>query len=329
MPGRRRPDPRGPRSAPADRFDCYAHVPQLTDDGWTRAGFGAGELVHLNFDEWYRLDGTFAFAEWKYERNRPVFYHQVLDVPAWAELSIERDLLPRFWPAVTLVHQALMLATGELIPSPAFSMSYFRHPTEGTAQNAGAFARETIVSRHEPTTVLDEGRLATAADDHALLASAPAALAVPEVAAALTALERTARPEFRPLNAFVHSVIALEALAMSDVRTDLTRTFSRRLAVLLAVDHGTVEAAAAEFQAFYRARSRVLHGEDLDPIVAASGYEPLEFLLVGRACLCQAVVELVRLLRDRTVGNDLVAIRGSLDRAWTDRTAFDALRARP
>ena len=62
MPARRRPDPRGPRSAWAarvDRFDCYAHLPQLTDDGWTRAAFGEGELVHLSFDEWYRLDGTF------------------------------------------------------------------------------------------------------------------------------------------------------------------------------------------------------------------------------------------------------------------------------
>jgi hypothetical protein len=329
MPGRRRPEPETAPATAVDRFDCYAHHPQLASQGWTRSPFGAGELAQLTFDEWYRLDGTFPYAQSKYAATGPVFYHQALEVRPRPEVSVEHHLLPRFRPAVVLVHHALLLATGERLPPPAFSIWYFAHPTEGTVSWTGPFLRETIVFRHEPTTVMDEAALAEAKDCHALLASAPAALGVPEVAAALATLERTARPEFRPLNAFMHAVIALAALIMSDVRRDLTRTFSRRLGVLLAVGHDTLAAAAAEFEAFYRARSRVVHGEDLDPVVSATGYQPLEFLAVGRACLCQAVVEIVRLLRDGTVGADLAAIRRHLDRAWADRDAFDRLRVEP
>ena len=72
-------------------FLLRLHLPgvQMSQES---GAFAGGTLVHVAFDEWYRLDGTHEYAESKYARTKPLFWEGMSDAadPAHAGLAQAR-----------------------------------------------------------------------------------------------------------------------------------------------------------------------------------------------------------------------------------------------
>lgn len=297
---------------------AFTHLPYVAIEP-TAAPLAEGELVHVSFDEWKLLDQSFPFADRAYERSRPLFFHVDLD---FGEVNASLDDGVEAMAAFTRrVYEAVMLVTAARVPSPALSIAYHVDPASGAfLTTVGPFGREALLYAGDGPLVLDDGELAAVRAAVAFLAEHEELAVVPEVAATLATLERTSRPELTPLSSLAHEVGALEALLMPEARTQLTATFARRAAALLADHDDELRPLHKRARRWYRARSEVLHGGDLGAAIADVGLDEDEFLLDVRRGLVAALgATLAKLAVHPGVG--LEQLRGELDGAWAGDAA--------
>lgn len=254
-------------------FLLRLHLPgvQITQES---AAFAGGTLVHVAFDEWYRLDGTHEYAESKYARNRPLFWEGMSDAadPTHAGRAQARALHRLF----------LLHPWAPAVTSPLLSTFYMRMRHDGLdawMRCVGYAEREWIVFGGVPSFHFEPGDLAMIADIGELLDEVPENRWQSSLVAALDTLERTARPEYEHdvgagnglAAGFVAAVAACEGLVAGRTAppdASLTDTFAHRLAALIPTDEADRAPHRAELAEIYRLRSRLVHGRlalaDLD-----------------------------------------------------------------
>ncbi len=296
---------------------AFAHLPYVAIEA-TAAPIAEGELVHLSFDEWKLLDGNFPFADRAYERSRPLFFQVDLD---FGEVDASLDDAVETMAAFTRrLYEAIVLVTAERVPSPALSIAYHVDAGSGAfTTRLGPFGREALLYAGDARLVLEKAELEAVQAAVAFLTEHDDLAELPEVTVGLATLERTSRPEVTPLTALAHEVGALEALLMPEARTQLTATFARRAAALLADSADELRPLHKRARRWYQARSEVLHGGDLG--MAIVGLDEDEFLFDVRRGLVAALgTALAKLAARPGVGLEL--LRGELDAAWDGDAAL-------
>jgi hypothetical protein len=278
--------------------EMFAHLPLVRLGDSAAASVADGELAAPDFDAWRELDDEFPWADRHYDSTQPVFYAERLDD---AENADVEEIAARLDRQVDGVYRALLLATAVRLPSPRFSIRYLSYPERGACHRVvGPFDREYVLYRPDPLVVVDDALLGRVRATLALLLSAARLTEDSELGGALAALERTARPEFPHLNAFVHSMIALEELLMPDVRQQLTATFARRGGALLASGGEDYDDTVGWFRHLYHVRSAALHGEPVedDPQLFAAGRAVLAYAICHALAYCTATGRGLDALRD-------------------------------
>jgi hypothetical protein len=289
--------------------EAYAHLPFVRLDSAKEVPLGQGALVALAFEEWSEIDSEFPFAERAFARVSPVFYRRHFAEDDGPSDEIVED----FDKSVSLVYRTLLLATMARLPSPAMSIRYFSTP-RSTLRHVGPFGREYVLYAENPLVVLDDTQTTFVGRTLALLDRAAGALATGELAGAVSTVERTARSELSRLNAFVHGMIALDELLMPETRVDLTQTFARRLAALVTLEADSLVEAEEVYERLYKVRSKALHGESYDDVIAEAGAEEDTFLGWGLTMLPVAVVCATAYCA--ATGETLASLRRELDAVW-------------
>ena len=130
---------------------------------------------------------------------------------------------------------------------------------------------------------------------------------IPELAAALDALASTTVPSLSPAEQLTLSVAALEEILLHDVRTQLTDTFSKRLAALLGTDTAHREALKKMGRLLYKSRSALVHGETI-----ALDDDRIQTIkkAYGQQVLGAVIVELARRIES---GQSLASVRQQID----------------
>src|SRR4051812_28704055 len=261
------------------------HLPLVRIEG-PRAELGGGALFALPFAEYDELlDGSFTDARREYESTAPVFFltEHAADAPDFA----------RHLTGLARAHDALALAA----PSAAI-------PDAGVSLRILDIAGEPPVTQTQQGDADQEllflGRMAAYALSAAELERATELLEVVdrchgELRWALDELHAAATLSLTRAERLTLCTIALEALLLPELDTQLKATFARRLAHLVGG-----EDAEALARAIYDARSEAVHGEA--GVEAAPG--------AAERLLAAAVVGLERLTRD---GTGLAEIRTRLD----------------
>jgi hypothetical protein len=253
-----------------------SHLP-LIQIGMERFELGGGALVALPFERYDELLlGSFTDARREYEATAPVFFESDTEghVAACARV---RDALTLAAPAVA-------------IPDPELSLRLLDVPGEQpvTRTLQGDADQELLFLGPQACYRLANEDLERAA---AMLEVADSCDG--ELRAALDVLHSAADLSLSATEQLTLCTIALEALLLPELDSELRRTFARRLAHLV----GCEEAVA---RALYDARSDAVHGE--------SGVEAPPGL--AQDLLARAAVALERLSRD---GSTLPELRERLD----------------
>jgi hypothetical protein len=307
-----------------------ASVPGLLLAKGEQIQIGPGALLELTFDQWTALEGEFTFADRHFERSRPVFFRQEIPVGAVADgdaprTQVESDDANRF-DAVrdafnhvrTLVHRALLLATAWPLPEPALSVTYIAYGPM-TGRQIGPYGREHILYVTDGRLTLDASASEVPQRSYATLQAEAELPPDGAIAAALATLERTTRPEFSPLNRFMHEMIALEQLLLPDVRTKLTRTFAARAASFLVSSPDQLEDAVRSARILYKVRSELVHGGDVEQVLRREHVDLGEILNLGRWVLCRVLEGAMawRATAPPDGSVDLSGLRAALDEVMT------------
>jgi len=291
---------------------AFAHLPYLAIDS-TTVPLAGGSLVHLGFEEWKDLDNNFPFADRAYERSRPLFFQVDLDVGEEGSLF---DAIDEMATLTHRVYEAVVLVSAARVPAPALSVAYHVELASGDFMTTvGPFGREVLLYAGDERLVLDERELDGVLACVPFLVEHADVADLDVIAAGFATLERTSRPELTPLSALAHEVGALEALLMPEARKQLTATFARRAAALLAQSDDELRPLQTRARRWYRARSEVLHGGGLEASIDDADVDEDEFLFEARGGLVTALgVVLAKLAARPGVG--LEQLRGELDAAW-------------
>lgn len=292
---------------------AFAHLPYLAVET-ERTPIAEGELVRLDFDEWRQLDSSFPFADRAYEESQPTFFQ--VDLDYGDEPGSLEDAVETMAALTHRLYTAIVLVTAERVPSPALSVAYHQDAQTGaSATTIGPFEREVLLYPPDQRLDLNGDELARVASAAAFLTEHDDLLVVPEVAAALATLERTARPEVTPLSGLVLEVGALEALLLPDVTTHLTATFARRVSALLASGEDELRPLHKRARGWYQARSEAVHGGGVERLAAKAGLEPDVFLFEVRRALVSSLGALLGGLSERPEGG-LERLRDELEARW-------------
>lgn len=272
------------------------HIPQLRIEA-DQIPFAGGQLWCMPFDVYNELSlGAFSDHKRAYELTAPVFFRVDVDwdlpilqpgpppqKPGAFELKARTDdwsflaslglkFLIYFQEVVRdLVWAPLNLAApGSNLPSPKLSVTFACTVREENFK-IGREVRPIIhVQGDADQEYLFLPESAGPALSTAIIESAEAlgdvvkkALQDPELAAAVSSLLATTAPTLSSAEQLTLSAITLEALLLPEVRSGLTKTFSRRLANLLASDDVQQERLAEIARQLYIFRSVHVHGQRL------------------------------------------------------------------
>jgi hypothetical protein len=233
-----------------------------------RARYESTEPVFLSFTEQIseeglerRIDEVHGLVEIKIPSARTAMLDQLgLHAINWAHQKVAT----RAWSALLLAAPAAALAP------PRWSQS-FVSIGGGFTMNIGG--RATVGARvqgeadHEylflPDAPSERIPIATIAHAAELVPAVREWEQVPDLHAALTALRATGLPMLGRQDRMTIAVQAIESLLLPEVRTNLTRTFSRRAAALLANDVESAHRIEALARELYALRSESVHGSEL------------------------------------------------------------------
>lgn len=323
-----------------------AHLPLLRIEE-DSIPFVDGTLWQMPFEQYDALSlGAYSDHRSAYEKTAPVFYTFDISLdlpflreglPAYAgaiELKIRSDdfaflerlnlgfLLYFHQVFVDQVWKALLLAApATVLPIPRHSVTfavptgdkpaYFHIPKsmigeliriQGDADNEYLFMHETAVPAVSIQTI-----------EHArsLVPVVRAIAEIPPLNAALEVLASTTVPSLSPTEQLTLSVAALEELLLPDVRTQLTATFSRRLAALTGTDEAQRKAISRMGRLLYKSRSALVHGEKI------KGHDD-RIQTVNLAYGQQALAAVITAYAHQfAAGNSLKTIRQQLDQPST------------
>jgi hypothetical protein len=308
----------------AGGHEMYAHLPGVALEVGSRASFGIGELVALDFAEWLAIDWTFRPVPDSYDfrQVKPVFFHASVatlpDSGNQSQSARDRSTAP---------YEALLIGTGKPFADPKLSVSYHRSGEAEWEILLGPFEHEyAVFGGFQFRAALSEPVLERSRTVLPLLERWKS----PEVDAGLASLKRTALPEFSSMNAFLHNVTFLESMLIPELRERLTEAFARRGATLLSDREEEIASNHRVCRALYRARSEAMHGDDPAATIAQTGETTERFLGLARELVGEALFRLMLFTRRHgDIESAASALRQELARAWDDidvrttlRTAF-------
>lgn len=268
------------------------------------------------------MDGSFPYAQWSYERSRPVFLELELDARPVVDpggtpfLPEEEDLASS---VLQRCYESVLLVTAARLPQPALSVTYLvtdgddldeetrRYARSSQVRRVGAAERELIVHGDQHIWFeLEPPDLVELIRTWSLLELSDGALTP-----FLEALIRTTRPGFTPLNEALHLVQGLEALLVARGEP-LTTTFARRFSALL--DPEDPQAHNDLGRDLYKLRSSLVHGRPLPPDPTGTRETFLQHSQRDLACRVaeQALALLVR------GGGGVRDLRAAADRIWAE-----------
>jgi hypothetical protein len=125
---------------------------------------------------------------------------------------------------------------------------------------------------------------------------------------AVGALSRLSAPELSPSDVVSLAGMTLEALLLPEARTDLTRTFARRVANLVGRNDADRSELVRQAKRLYDARSAVMHGSSRSAATGTAQSQQAVQLLA---------TAIVRLLGPVQAGRSVASLRAGLDAAPT------------
>lgn len=301
------------------------HLPGVRlADASSEVELAQGRLRQIAFDEWHQLDSWFPFRARDYGRTAPVFLEIPLtndpdDLASGETAAAFQNGTDAASATRAIIYRCLLLMSGEAIPNPDLSMSYFSWGTaDGSPvfRRVGAANRELIVFGSEMGAISVKPSAASAIDELEPLMR----VADGPVDGVVQAIVRTARPEFGVLNQVLHLVAALEHLLVRRGEP-LTETFARRFSVLASVQ--SARDWYDEARAAYDLRSDLIHGR---PSAPTERLHSDEFLIKYlRVLTCQITIRMVHLLEGP---HDLEKLLQELDLAFHEPARREQLARR-
>jgi hypothetical protein len=280
----------------------FLHYPRLVTDHSVEVLNGT--LRTLDFETFKKLDDDWARQSY-FEQTQPVFWIRTGDDDARVTApesgpEIEEDPFAATRDDAMLIYNALLAVTGQLYPDPRLSMEYFLHGEGAWRRRVGPFERTWLLNGGglDPTAEEDLHSIAALAEDwhkhgfrHDDLVFSPlrglASLASTFMDAALGML---------PL------IVSLEGFLLPAKVDGIARHMAAVIKHLLA---DTAPVDLDEFmRAVYRARSSVVHGEQIP------GEEISE--------ICYRLQQLT--------GAVVIAAAGEMMKRQLDSQKFDTLR---
>ncbi|MDP8942843.1 MAG: hypothetical protein M3N16_01780 [Actinomycetota bacterium] len=271
----------------------FTHIPllRLASD---EVPFAYGQVTHLAWDDYNSLSqGAFEDFQSLYEATAPVFYRvdvhdlavpPISDAPSTGgmiELSAPAQAWDALLPSVGLGFMsayannvadpawiALLLAAPAAAPAwPRLSVTFavsgddttsfaFQDRNVDGVRVDGDASHQLLFSPRAAGSEITREAVEHADRLLAMLAEKPLKR---DIAAALGALCSLTHPALSPAQQTTLAVVALEALLLPEVTTDLGATFARRVAALLAPEADRKELGRAA-RTLYDARSATLHG---------------------------------------------------------------------
>jgi hypothetical protein len=325
-----------------------AHLPLLRIDSES-IPFAGGDLWRMPFEHFRGLTGSaFESHQSEYEETAPVFYRVVLNLELpgltpgrgdgttaiqikapsdnWALFEQSgMGFLERFQQAVVdRAWAGLLLASpASALPAPRLSVMFVVSDDAGfeLSENKASVVhiqgdadQEYLFFSKAAGNTLSEESISQAA---ALTEIVDEAKQIPGLACALDTLLASTNPALTPIEQLIVSVIALEALLLPEITSGLSKSFSDRLAALLASTAEQVPPLTELAALLYKLRSSALH----DRIAANSqaADEPLANAY-GQQLLAAAIRELTPRLRDNNAWKE---VRSGLNRFQEKNLAFD------
>lgn len=326
-----------------------AHLPLLRIDSES-IPFAGGDLWRMPFENFCALTGSaFESHQSEYEATAPVFYRVVadLELPGLTpgrgdatkaiEIKAPSDnwglfeqfglgFLERFQQAlVDRAWAGLLLASpASALPAPRLSVMFVvstddagfelsESKTNVVHIQGDADQEYLFFSRAAANTLSEE----TISQASALTEIVDEARQMPGLTGALDTLLASTNPALTPLEQLIVSVIALEALLLPEITSGLSKSFSDRLAALLASTAEQVPPLTEVAALLYKLRSSALHDRTASDSRAAD--EPLANAY-GQQLLAAAIRELTPRLRSNHSWKE---VRSGLDRFQEKDRAFD------
>jgi len=326
-----------------------AHLPLLRIDSES-IPFAGGDLWRMPFENFCALTGSaFESHQSEYEATAPVFYRVVgdLELPALTpgrgdgtnaiEIKAPSDnwgffeqfglgFLERFQQAlVDRAWAGLLLASpASALPAPRLSVMFVVSTDDAgfeLSENKanvvhiqGDADQEYLFFSKAAGSTLSEETISQAS---ALTKIVDEARQIPGLTCALDTLLTSTNPALTPLEQLIVSVIALEALLLPEITSGLSKSFSDRLAALLASTAEQVPPLTELAALLYKLRSSALHDRIASDSRAAD--EPLANAY-GQQLLAAAIRELTPRLRNNRSWKE---VRSGLDRFQEKDRAFD------
>lgn len=327
---------------PPHVIGVYAHIPLIRLEGVERVDLPEGDLVTLPYGVWQQLDGGGSDAPGHYEKTAPVFFRAQVPIGGPEDEFSEKQVGEAMYGILRVtrdlccqLHQALLLASPELIPGPELSATYLQRWATGQHMRSfGPFEREAILFGHREGRMctMDAAKVETFLSVCDLLRNGGALREDRESQRALRVLQLTARPEYASRSRFVQCVAALEALLNPSGDRPLGDSFARRAAALLGDTTRDFSEGQAFFRGVYAVRSELIHGGDSVGELARLGLDETRCFFYGRVFLCEALLRFARWSRGApssswaTFRAELEASAGSRERMLELRRVWQEVR---
>jgi hypothetical protein len=306
---------------------CFVHLPGVKIDLISNASFGPGQLAHLSFDEWQKLDNTFSGSKLKYENSKPLFF-----VYRFERNNITTEVAMGHLDTIIRHLAWSFILTTQDVPTPQMSIIYFLlNESENiqTIKKIGGFEREWIVFGDHYNVSFNEVLVAEVRKTFNFLLQSNDFSGSYLIMNALRTLTFTSNPEFcykwdklSNFNSFIYWVAALEAILMPEnvrknYKLTLTDTFGRNLAVLISNSFEDINNYVPYFSDIYRIRSKIMHGEAHSNNYTNAVAEMFKFT---RNYLCTVTRSLITL---NHIGVDLHSLPDWLLKASCDKKTFN------
>lgn len=238
----------------------FLHYPRLVTD--CSIEVLNGTLRTLDFETFEKLEDDWARQRY-FERTKPVFWIRTGDDVARVTVTqtgqeMDEDALDGTREQGLLIYNALLAVTGQLYPDPRLSMEYFLYG-EQYSRRVGPFERTWLLNGGGFEPVTEENLRAVAAlaeawHKHGFHSN-------DFVFSPLRGLASLASTFMTPALGMLPLVVSLEGFLLPVKVEGIARHMSA------AIKHLLADAAPADVEEFmravYRARSAVVHGEEI------------------------------------------------------------------
>ena len=290
-------------------IEVFCHLPAVQLKDIEEYHLCDGKLMHLPFDFWRQLDGTFEL-EWKnYEKANPVFYVARLESEN-IEINLLLESIENTLHDISL---ALLLYPGYyLLPDYGHSCMYVLVDGQLYFQQVGAFNREWIVYGDVWYYLYTAEDLQQVDAIFKYMQRFEKMYAYPDLNDAIYYLRETAFVDFvyegighrqsytNYKNGFIRVMSFLESMLFPAEKNEryelsLTRAFGYYGAALLEREPNQLAPLAAQLSELYSLRSKLVHGIVLQPDEAAQVENQAK---LARYYFCRMIIRLMMLYKN-------------------------------